>query len=238
MKALLIPARYDSSRFPGKPTAVIAGIPMIIRTMQRVSQAQGFDYYGVVTDDHRIHKLVEEHGYNCMYLPEPAKTGSDRLARANQILKADYVVNCQGDEPLADPKTFERVLNQLTLEDAWVTAHCQLLPGQLESPDSVKIRVDHHNNVKAFFRESKIQSIDSKYELFKHIGVYGYSASELDFFHQSPQTQAELKLSLEQLRVWPQKPFKSVLCDKPSQSVDTPGDVLKVEQILNLQRDR
>lgn len=238
MKALLVPARYDSSRFPGKPMAMIAGIPMVVRTMQRVSQARGFDYFSVVTDDLRIQQLVEKFDFNCLYLPQKANTGSDRLAQANQILKADYVVNCQGDEPLADPKTFERVLNQLIQHDSWVTAHCHLLPGQLESSDSVKIQVDQANNVQAFFRESDNHSISPKNELYKHIGVYGYSASELDFFHQSPQTQAELKLSLEQLRVWPQKPFKSVLCDKPSQSVDTPGDVLKVEQILNLQRNR
>lgn len=237
--ALLIPARYGSTRFPGKPLAPIQGSPMILHTLSQAQKAKGFDVVAVVTDSSRIQKVVEESGATCFYDKRECLTGSDRLALANQVLQADYVVNCQGDEPLANPQVFEKVLETLKqTQIGWVTGHCLIKQAQLDSPNNVKIGVDSTGLVQGFWRDLPDDIHLDSTQIFKHIGVYGYSATDLNFFHQRPQSQDELKLSLEQLRVWPQTPFHSIFLNEPSISVDVPSDIEKVEQLLNLQVSR
>lgn len=212
---------------------------MILHTIRQAQKARGFDIIAVVTDSRRIQKVVEKAGATCIYQNQECQTGTDRLALANQELKADYIVNCQGDEPLANPEVFEQVLAKLKqIEAGWVTGHCLLKQSQMNSPHSVKIKVESTGQVSGFWRElPKELQVDST-QIFKHIGVYGYSATDLNFFHQRPQSQDELKLSLEQLRVWPQTPFHSIFLNEPSISVDVPSDIEKVEQLLNLQVSR
>lgn len=203
---------------------------MIIRTARRAFQAKGFDYYAVVTDHLEIYKMARLHGLNAIMSPASCLTGSDRLFWAAQELGADYIVNCQGDEPLIDPIQIEKLLEfGLKNLGGWVTGHSYLDQNKSSDSDQVKIRVSETGRVGGFYREL-IEPLNEAF--FRHVGIYGYSLDTLRFFSQRPQSREELKLSLEQLRVWPDVDFYSVELDEPGLSVDTPADLLEIENIL------
>ena len=125
--AVVIPSRYKSSRFPGKPLVDILGKPMVVRVADLSAKAVGEENVYVATDDKRIGNVVEEHGYNVIYTSEECLTGTDRVAEASLKIDADVIVNVQGDEALLDPNDIIKAVScKIDNEDCVVTCMAKL----------------------------------------------------------------------------------------------------------------
>ncbi len=224
----IVPARFASSRFPGKPLVPICGRPMILRTLERASFAGCFKSVVCATDDLRILRTVESAGFEAV-LTGKAVTGSDRVSEAAKILGIDLVVNLQGDEPLADMQMLREVANTLAEEpDSWVTVAAPLAESDRSVPSVVKVAVDSAGYATGFSRRLP----DDSRSWFRHVGVYAYSAEAREEFSNLPQSKSERENSLEQLRILGKRPIRVVFCTSLSASVDLPSDVQKVESLL------
>lgn len=224
----VVPARYSSTRFPGKPLVPICGRPMILRTLDRAIAAGCFESVVCATDDVRILKTVESAGFEGV-LTESAATGSDRVYEAAKRLGLDLVVNLQGDEPIADLGMLRDVANALAAEpDSWVSVAAPLSDCDRERLSVVKVRMDAAGYAEDFVREIP----PGNFVWCRHVGVYAYSAKSREEFHALPQSAAEKERSLEQLRILGKRPIRMVFGTSLSASVDLPSDVQKVENIL------
>lgn len=224
----VVPARYSSSRFPGKPLVPICGRPMILRTLDRAIAAGCFRNVVCATDDIRILKAVEEAGFSAV-MTAPAKTGSDRVAEAARKLGLDLVVNLQGDEPLTNLQTLRDVANALAEEpESWVTVAAPLADADRETLSIVKVEVDAQNYATDFVREIP----PGNRRWMRHVGIYAYSAKAREEFAALPQSASEKERSLEQLRILGKRPIKVVSTTSLSASVDLPSDVQKVETLF------
>lgn len=224
----VVPARFSSSRFPGKPLVPICGRPMILRTLDRALAAGCFKSVVCATDDIRILKVVEAAGFEALLTTEAA-TGSDRVAEAAKRLGLDLVVNLQGDEPLADLEMLRQVALALSREpNAWVSVAAPLSPLDRDKNSVVKVEVDPMGYAVDFVR----QLPPEPRKWFRHVGVYAYSAESRAEFAALPQSDLERERSLEQLRILGKRPIRMVYCTSLSASVDLPSDVQKVENIL------
>lgn len=224
----IVPARMASQRFPGKPLSKIEGEPMVVHTLRRAQEARFFRDVVCATEDQEIAEAVKQAGFSAILTPSGFRTGSDRIAWAARELKADRVVNLQGDEPLANPETLRKVAQKLkAISSGWVSAYCELQAGEYDRPSAVKVRVQE-GLAQEFFRESN-QSQEEN--VFKHIGIYGYGPGALEQFARSAPTNAEEELSLEQLRVFPGTQFAMVPCSHPAPSVDVPEDLKRIRAL-------
>lgn len=224
----IVPARFHSSRFPGKPLVPICGRPMILRTLERAAIAGCFKSVVCATDDFRILKAVESAGFRAV-LTGDAVTGSDRVAEAARMLGLDLVVNLQGDEPLADLKMLNDVAKTLAGEpDSWITVAAPLSASDRNSPSVVKVAVDSAGYAEDFVRNVP----EGNRTWFRHVGVYAYSDESRKEFSNLPQSKTERERSLEQLRILGKRPIRVVFCTSLSASVDLPSDVQKVESLL------
>lgn len=224
----IVPARFRSSRFPGKPLVPICGRPMILRTLERANLAGCFKSVVCATDDFRILKAVESAGFKAV-LTGDAVTGSDRVAEAARMLGLNLVVNLQGDEPLADLKMLNDVADALAGEpDSWITVAAPLSKADESALSVVKVAVDSAGYAEDFVRGNP----DGSRKWFRHVGVYAYSAAARAEFSSLPQSKAEKERSLEQLRILGKRPIRVVFSTSLSASVDLPSDVQKVESLL------
>lgn len=205
MKAVaVIPARYASTRLPGKPLLDICGKSLIQRVWEIVSRARGLDDVVVATDDVRIADAVERFGGRvCMTSPD-CRSGSDRVREVAESLAADLYVNVQGDEPLLEPAAIERLLDVFT-EDAGVrvaTLCSRISEEQARSPHQVKVIRDHAGNALYFSRAPLpfVRERGEPAEFWGHVGVYAYRADALRGFASLPPSPLEQAEKLEQLR--------------------------------------
>jgi 3-deoxy-manno-octulosonate cytidylyltransferase (CMP-KDO synthetase) len=238
---VIIPARYSSKRFPGKPLAPIAGVPLIIRVMQAAQKAQSVSEVYVATDDQRIAQAVElYHGRSYLSL-KPHATGSDRVAELAATLECDYVINLQGDEPFISPDIIDRVVEALDSPDVLMSSASSPLKDQLDAdnPNVVKVVLD--NNFDAlYFSRSRIPFTRShdgtSAPIFRHIGIYGFKREFLLKFAALERTQLEKCESLEQLRAL-EHGYKIRVIIKESDfvGIDSPDDIARAEKILALQ---
>ncbi len=238
----IIPARYASSRFPGKPLADIKGKPMVQWVFENTSKA--LDDVYVATDDERIEKAVLAFGGKVVMTSENHPSGTDRCAEAARKVeeltgkKFDVVVNVQGDEPFIDPVQIEELKSCFSAETELATLISKVTSlDQLFDPGEAKVVLDQSNNAILFSRSPipflrGVEKDDylKKHQFYRHIGMYGY---RMDILHEitklqpSPLENAE---SLEQLR-WLENGFK-VTCgftDIEGVCVDTPEDLLKIQ---------
>lgn len=224
----VVPARYSSSRFPGKPLVSLCGRPMILRTLERAVSAGCFESVVCATDDLRILKTVESAGFKAVLTSEAA-TGSDRVAEAAERLGLDLVVNLQGDEPLADLQMLRDVSKALVEEpNSWVTVAAPLAESDRERLSVVKVEIDETGHAVEFTRKLP----ERLTTWHRHVGVYAYSAESREEFSSLPQSALEKERSLEQLRILGKRPIRVIYCTSLSASVDLPSDVQKVESIL------
>lgn len=224
----IVPARFSSSRFPGKPLVPICGRPMILRTLERATAAGCFKSVVCATDDFRILKAVESAGFRGVLTGE-AVTGSDRVSEAAKMLGLDLVVNLQGDEPLADLQMLRDVAKALSDEPtSWITVAAPLAESDRDVLSVVKVAVDFSGYATEFTRKLP----DDSLRWFRHVGVYAYSAETREEFSNLPQSKLERERSLEQLRILGKRPVRVVFCTSLSASVDLPSDVQKVEFLL------
>lgn len=234
----IIPARYRSTRFPGKPLALLAGRPMIQHVYQRVQEAALVSRVIVATDDERIRRAVSAFGGQAKLTSPGHLCGTDRVAEVAAGLDAQVVVNVQGDEPLISPGAIDQAIAPL-LEDAslkMVTLAHQLEgPGQLADPDVVKVAVDQEGFAVDFFRrpESAPSSLKGEWRVLKHVGLYAYRRDYLLELAGMEPTDGEQHQHLEQLRALERGGrIKVVETMYRSQGVDRPEDLERAEKML------
>jgi 3-deoxy-manno-octulosonate cytidylyltransferase (CMP-KDO synthetase) len=237
----IIPCRYDSARFQGKPLTPILGKPMIQWVYERAKQADILSHVVVATDDDRIYRCVEGFGGRVLMTAQTHRSGSDRAAEAAGKLdldSEDIVINIQGDQPAFDPRCLSEVVSPL-LEDPAV--HMTTLIYKIQDPDEIKdptcvTCVFDSENYALYFSRSPIPfgaNDSAPFDLFKHIGVYAFRKHFLDHFASLPQGVLEAVEKLEQLRpIEHGFRIKVVETRYDSIEVDTPLHVQKAEEIL------
>lgn len=241
---VFIPARFGSSRLPGKPLKHINGQPMIEHVFQRVSQAQGIEAVYVATDDERIKTVVESFGGNVIMTPPEAESGTDRIAQAAQALGLtddDLIINVQGDQPLIRPESIEAVVAPFKSTDYDGTFEMSTLSfkiineAEITSPKDVKLVTDVHDFALYFSRATIPHGRDYwDHDSYKHLGVYAYTKRFVDLFNTLPMGHLEDIEKLEQLRALEfGHKIKVVESQWDSPEVDLPGDIEMMEALLN-----
>lgn len=236
----VIPARYGSTRLPGKPLVPIAGRPMIEHVVERVRRAGRVSRVVVATDDERIKNAVEGFGGEAILTRRDHTSGTDRVAEVAAHVPAEIYLNIQGDEPLIDPGTIDAVV-AVIVEDESVqiatpcTAILQL--GDIMDPNIVKVVLDFDGNALYFSRAPVPWVRDTNAEAatrhWKHLGLYAFRREALVEFPTLPPGELERIELLEQLR-WLENGFRIrvVETDYDAVSVDVPADIERVEKLL------
>jgi 3-deoxy-manno-octulosonate cytidylyltransferase (CMP-KDO synthetase) len=239
-----IPARYGSTRLPGKPLLALAGRPMIEHVYRRVASARGLARIVVLTDDERIARAVAAFGGEVELTPAACASGTDRIAHAARRWPgAAAVVNVQGDEPLIDPDAVSAVAEHLAAhpEDPMVTLAAPLDLGELDNPNVVKVVVGLDGRA-LYFSRSAIPYMRHTAEgigaagaapPLRHLGIYGYQRAALLRLADLPPSPLERTEGLEQLRALEHGMSIRVLRTGPGlPGVDTREDLERVERLL------
>jgi 3-deoxy-manno-octulosonate cytidylyltransferase (CMP-KDO synthetase) len=225
----IIPARFNSTRFPGKPIAEIEGKPLIEHVYRRVSRACLVTRIVVATDDRRIADAVERFGGTAFMTRNDHPSGTDRLAEAAQGLAPDtLVVNVQGDEPMIEPSDIDRAIAAAGTGDAEiVTLMTKISNSTEDDPNRVKVVTDR-NGIALYFSRSRIPS---KGTCFLHVGLYVYRAGFLQKFTRLERTPLEIAESLEQLRALEHGyRIRVVEVENESWGIDTPEDLQRFRE--------
>lgn len=241
----IIPARYQSTRFPGKPLALIGKKPMIRWVYEQVSKA--LDQVWVATDDERIAKSVKEFGGKVIITSASHKSGTDRCAEAARLLSADHnfdvVINIQGDEPFIHPDQIEQLKSCFTDKDASIATLIKKIENteELFNPNRPKVVIDASHNA-LYFSRSPIPFVRGEEESFwlrvstfwSHIGMYAYNAEVLQEITRLEVARLEVAESLEQLR-WLENGYKikTAVTTHQSLGIDTPEDLEDAVRFLN-----
>ena len=239
----IIPARYASTRFPGKPLATLAGKPVIEHVYRRVAEALGSAY--VATDDDRIALAVERFGGQAVMTRADHKSGTDRIAEALEKTgrEVDVVVNVQGDEPFITTRQIETLCHCFDDEQTQIATLGKPFESMeaVENPNSPKIVTDL-KGFALYFSRSVIPYIRgfeqtdwlSHFPYLKHLGIYAYRTEVLREITQLPQSPLEKAESLEQLR-WLQAGYriKVGITNEETVGIDTPEDLVRAERFLN-----
>jgi len=236
---VLIPARYASSRFPGKPLADLGGTPMIVRVCER-AVASGALAVHVATDDERIATAVRSHGFSVVMTRADHASGTDRLAEAAGVLRLaddEIVVNVQGDEPLMAPPLIRAVAERLEREpSAAMATACHALrdAAQAASPHVVKVVVDAQGYALYFSRSRIPYPREGEAACYRHAGIYAYRARFLKQFAALAPAPLERTEALEQLRaLWHGHRIAVVPSDAEiAPGVDTAEDLEAVRKML------
>ncbi|MCJ8347779.1 3-deoxy-manno-octulosonate cytidylyltransferase [bacterium] len=236
----IIPARYESTRFPGKPLKKIGPKEMILHVCDRVSACKSLEGFAVATDDQRIFDCVKSAGFKVYMTKKDHETGTDRLVEVARHLTSKYILNVQGDEPFLDPKVLDHFVESY-LKDG---SHCQVgtMSNKLEkeedaiNPNVVKV-ISDKNQQAIYFSRALIpyprEGFDqSNYTYFRHIGVYLYQKDYLLEFPNLEVSSLEKTEKLEQLRVMENggKIFVQEV-QEPSFGIDTPEDLEKAQKM-------
>lgn len=234
----VIPARYASTRFPGKPLTLIRGKPMIQHVVERCREARVFERIVVATDDDRIEQAVRAFGADVQRTSPHCPSGTDRVAevaRALGLVGHQVVVNVQGDEPAIDPAVLRILVGRF--DDAAVelaTLVRPLLPEERTNPNVVKAVLDEHDRALLFSRaDLPFTREDVGLERWAHVGLYGYRVETLLRLASLPPTKLERTESLEQLRALGHGvQIHCARTSRPSVAVDRPEDVAAAEAAL------
>lgn len=231
-----IPARYGSTRLPGKPLLPIAGRPMIEHVYTRVARARGLDRVVVLTDDERIARAVESFGGEWEMTPDDCVSGTDRIAWAARRWTAGAVINIQGDEPLIDPEEISTVAAHLAAnpQDPVVTLATPAAPEEMENPNTVKVVLARDGSALYFSRAAiPYRRQEGGFSPLKHLGIYGYQRDALLRLAALAPTPLERSESLEQLRALENGiGIRVLIVERASIGVDTAEDLERVEKIL------
>lgn len=237
----ILPARWGSTRFPGKPLHLIAGKPLIQHVWERCKQAELLSEILVATDDERIMAAVEAFGGEAVMTSSAHPTGTDRLAEAvRKIPHATHILNIQGDEPLIDPALIDQ-LAQALLDDPnleMVTAANPLDPTDPACADPNVVKVVLKKNSHAlYFSRSPLPYFRNPVpglQVFRHKGIYGYRRDFLETYVTWPPTLLEQAESLEQLRALENGAnIRVITTTDTSPGVDTPEQAREIEHLLS-----
>ena len=238
----IIPARYASTRFPGKPLAMLGGKTVIQRVYEQATAVLGEAY--VATDDERIYKAVEAFGGKAVMTRNDHKSGTDRIEEAATKINtdADVIINIQGDEPFIQASQIETLMHLFddpTTQIGTLGKHFETMEA-VENPNSPKIVTDNRGFA-LYFSRSVIPYIRGKernewfgeYPFLKHLGIYAYRREVLAEVTKLPQSSLEKAESLEQLR-WLQNGYRIRvgLTNIETVGIDTPEDLARAEEFL------
>jgi len=235
----VIPARFGSTRFPGKPLAQILGKPMVIWVLERAWEISGVTRVIVATDDERIAGAVRKAGGEAVMTSPFCPTGSDRIHEATRDLACDIVVNLQGDEPALNPEAVGRLVTMM-MQDQSLQMSTLASPlssfEEYENPNVVKVVLGAGNRC-LYFSRSPIPHLRgcalNEAPVYRHAGVYGFRKEFLAQFTSWPQGRLEKAESLEQLRALERGvEIRAVMADWPKVAVDTPADIARAEAAL------
>ncbi|MEW6715447.1 MAG: 3-deoxy-manno-octulosonate cytidylyltransferase [Nitrospirota bacterium] len=258
----IIPARYNSTRFPGKPLALLRNKPVIQHVFEKVKNARLVDTVLVATDDERIYNIVSDFGGKAVMTSERHSTGTDRVAEAAKGIECDIVINIQGDEPFIKPEMVDDLVNMLACDErALMGTLAKRITDSKEifSPDVVKVVMDNEGFAMYFSRApipwhrdefSKMQDAGcrmrdeelkrndamftaNKIEVYKHIGIYGYRKDTLMNLSLMEENELEKLEKLEQLRALASGiKIKVKETDYDTFGIDTVEDLRNAEEYL------
>ena len=228
----VIPARYGSTRFPGKPIALIAGKPLIQWVWEGAIQSQKINEVLVATDDPRIAQAAGKFGAKVVMTRPDHPSGTDRIAEAAQGRAADWILNLQGDEPLITGDFLDTWIHSLNPKFGMATVATPLHESSdLSRPEVVKVRWDASGSALGFRRSVSPQ--ESGEWRHQHVGLYAYRPATLAQFVSLPPSAGEKREKLEQLRALENGIAVQVVpLTFHSVGVDTPGDVTRAERAL------
>lgn len=235
--AVVIPARYQSSRFPGKPLVDLCGKPMIQHVWERCCEAVGAEKVYVATDSDQIESVVESFGGAVIRTSSDCLTGTDRLAEANRQLNCDFIINVQGDEPLISPADINTVAQAYLAGDgSVVNAMCKIIDErEFRSFTVPKVVCDQSNKLLYMSRSAIPLTKNNEFKFsYKQVCIYAFSKEHLEFFisHQSKTPLEEIE-DIEILRfLESQYPVQMIEVDSGSMAVDIPEDVVRVKAAL------
>ena len=239
----VIPARYASSRLPGKPLALIADKPMIQWVYQQAVKADKIDRVIVATDHEKIKNAVESFGGEAVLTDPNLASGTDRVAATVQNIDADIVINLQGDEPFVEVELLNKMVSAFSDSNINMATPVRKIKSEedLNDPNLVRVTKDINNyalyftrNVIPFLRDCTRDEWLKNFTYYKHVGIYAYRKEFLLKLTALPEGQLERAERLEQLRVL-ENGYKifTVETDYDSISVDTPDDLERVNQLIN-----
>jgi len=238
----IIPARYASTRFPGKPLALIAGKPLIQHVVERCQKAKSLSQVVVATDDTRIWEVAQNFCQVEMTSPEHP-SGTDRIAEVVQRTACDAAINIQGDEPMIDPAVIDAVAGALANAPMSTASTPIRDPAEYDNPNVVKVVVNSTDRALYFSRRtipyvrdaatgSVVEQL-AAFPFLKHLGIYGYRRETLLRFVKFPVSPLEQAEKLEQLRALDNGiEIAVVRVDYDSVGVDLPRDVARVEKLM------
>jgi 3-deoxy-manno-octulosonate cytidylyltransferase (CMP-KDO synthetase) len=236
----VIPARYGSTRLPGKPLLPIAGRPMIQHVVERVRRAAQVTRTVVATDDERIQKAVEGFGAESILTRHDHQTGTDRVAEVAAHIEAEIYLNVQGDEPLVDPATLDALVSAMLEDDSiQIATPCTaiLRSNDIMDPNITKVVRDFDGNA-LYFSHAPVPWVRDSGDTvsarhWKHLGIYAFRRDVLLEIPTLPPGELERLEKLEQLR-WLENGFRIrvIETDYDAVSVDVPADIERVEKIL------
>jgi 3-deoxy-D-manno-octulosonate cytidylyltransferase len=222
----VIPARYASTRFPGKPLIDLAGKPMIRRIYEQVSTCGEIDDLLVATDDERIKDAVEAFGGHAVMTSPECASGTDRVAESVKDLDAGLVVNVQGDQVILDIDALSKLVRELKAGAGLATMATLALPEDKDDPNCVKVVCDSRGFA-LYFSRSPIPFVRNTghVRMLKHIGIYGFNTQTLQRFTSLTPSPLELTESLEQLRALENGiPIKVIVAQGDFFEINTPED--------------
>jgi len=242
MSIAIIPSRFGSKRFRGKPLALIKNKPMIQWVYEQAKNAKTIDQVVVATDDERIFDTVNSFGGKVLMTSSSLRSGTDRVAQAADLLNTgpdEIIVNIQGDQPLFHPECLDQMTDPFRKNPdiQMSTLAFQIIDKQeITNPSDVKVTFDN-TGMALYFSRSRIpfpRDNDADAVFYKHLGFYAYRKNFLDVISTLEDTPLENTEKLEQLRVLEHGyRIKVVLTQHDSQSVDMPEDIKKIEATLS-----
>jgi 3-deoxy-manno-octulosonate cytidylyltransferase (CMP-KDO synthetase) len=238
---VIIPARYQSTRFPGKPLAKICGKPMIQWVYENSKRAEKISHVVVATDDDRIAEAVYSFGGDVIMTSNQNRSGTDRVAEAADkmvLSPIDIIVNIQGDQPLIDPRCLDDVVRPFFDEpeiNMSTLAFKIIRKDEITNSQHVKVVFDQ-SEFALYFSRSPIpfgRDQYTEFDTYKHLGVYAYTRQYLDIFRNLPEGRLEQIEKLEQLRALEHgHKIKVIITEYDSPEVDVAEDIEKVEEII------
>lgn len=240
----IIPARFGSTRFPGKPLVDINGKSMIMRTFEQAKAATSLDHVVVATDDQRIFDEVQNFGGEVLMTSSDHQSGTDRCLEALEKVnsKFDVVVNIQGDEPFISPDQINLILSCFHDENTEIATLVKLIENaeDLWSPNKVKVIMDDDDFAILFSRQCiphlrgvEKENWNNSFNFYKHIGMYAYRTNTLKEICKISQSRLEKAEGLEQLR-WIESGYriKTAITEEESIAIDTPEDLEQIKRTI------
>ena len=240
----IIPSRYGSSRFPGKPLALLCGKPLVTWVVEAAKRAKTLNRVIVATDDERIKEAVETNGGTAAMTPSELPSGTDRIAcAAGDFADDDILVNIQGDEPLIEPELIDALVGRLLADQKWdmATAVTPIRRREdLAAKTVVKVVLDREDGALYFSRLPIPCDRDHEPDLgsglyVRHLGIYAYRGAFLKRYIAEKPCALEKAEKLEQLRaLWMGAKIAVIRTEDEGVGVDTPEDAVRVEALLKL----